>query len=304
MERKMEMKDVTVIDSIGKGASSTVFKIKLANQDEILALKRIRYDHAEEQMKLVLNEIYCMNNLNHDNLLKLYSAFYDEGCVNIVMPYICGLSMQEALKVCPKIPDDILGRISYYIVQGLCYLRKSGFIHRDLKPSNVLLSLTGEIKIVDFGMARQLKSSEQAQTYLGTMIYMAPERLTNKPYSFKSDVWSLGLLIYECALGQFPISTEQSQICFWDVNDFVKDDVSVSLGVELNPLLKDFLSKCLVHDQNHRASINELASHPWIAKYSACEYDKLLKKWIGETYQAFITSKYKQTFDVEELLKV
>lgn len=304
MPKTMMMKDITFIDSIGRGASSTVFKIKIANKEGVYALKRIRFDYAEDQMKNVLNEIYCMNSLKHENLLALYSAFYEEGCVNIVMPYVRGLSIQEALKVCPIIPENVLGRIAYYTVQGLGYLRRSGIIHRDLKPSNVLLSLDGEVKIVDFGMARQLKSSEQAQTYLGTMIYMAPERLNGKSYSFKSDVWSLGLLIYECALGKFPITPRNGQLCFWDINDFAKEDIDVSLGSGGDPYLKSFLTKCLVHDPGHRADIKDLSSHPWITKYASKEYDASLKKWINDVYISFNSSKYKKTFAVDELLKI
>ncbi|EAY06084.1 STE family protein kinase [Trichomonas vaginalis G3] len=292
LSSNITLKDLTFLDFVGKGAFSTVYRVKMNDTGEIYALKKIKYAETQEQLKVIVNEIDCMNTLRHPNVLRLYNVFYQSGAIHIIMPYINGLTLAEALKIMPIPPEAQLGRISYLAVQGLHYLRKNAYIHRDLKPSNILLSLEGQVLIADFGLARQLTaSSEQACSYVGTISYMAPERIKGKEYQFKSDVWSLGIIIYQMALGHFPLPKDPAQVTYWDILDFVDKEVRIELPDPYAPDFKAFLMKCLYPNPEQRSDVNELVNDPWIQKFSSPAYDADLKKWINEMHQKHMENK-------------
>ena len=114
-------------------------------------------------------------------------------------------SLDRVMKQVSNMPEVILGFITYKILKGLAYLHKNKIIHRDIKPGNVLLNDKGDVKIADFGMSRQLDNTEEmVESYVGTMLYMTPERLKGDKYTATTDLWSLGISIIECATGVNP----------------------------------------------------------------------------------------------------
>ena len=273
---------------IGRGAFSTVFEAKIKNREGDFALKTINYTDQKQELEKIITEIDCMNILRHNNILRLITAFYENSCINIVMPRIDGASLHDYLKYSREsntnpLTEDTIGLIAYQTVQGLVYLRKNKYLHRDLKPSNILLSKKGEVKISDFGMARQLNASiELVTSYLGTVSYMAPERLNSEKYGFPSDVWSLGMILYECALGSFPIIPKNDKITFWDIIDFASQEFQIDLPHHYSELFLDFISKCLIRDQTKRDTIEQLSIHPWILQYKDKAPDDLIK-WISNS---------------------
>jgi serine/threonine protein kinase len=113
------------------------------------------------------------------------------------------------------IQESIISRFAWNILSGLYALHQQKQIHRDLKPDNILIeSSFGLAKISDFGISKKLQSANQptTQTYTGTLCYMSPERLENKEYSFSSDIWSLGIVIYEMATGEHPFQLSESAV--------------------------------------------------------------------------------------------
>ena len=106
---------------------------------------------------------------------------------------------------------DILGKITAAVLSGLIYLYDTHRImHRDIKPSNVLVNSKGAIKLCDFGVSGELVNSV-ANTFVGTSTYMAPERIQGSNYTIKSDVWSVGLMVMELAIGRFPFDASENQ---------------------------------------------------------------------------------------------
>jgi serine/threonine protein kinase len=103
----------------------------------------------------------------------------------------------------------------------LDYLSKKKIIHRDIKPSNILLNKSGEAKISDFGLSKQMTASINAfHSFHGTYMYMSPERLKTDDYGFDSDIWSLGVSIAECAVGKFPYNLKRKKLDFFNKNRF------------------------------------------------------------------------------------
>jgi len=143
--------------------------------------------------------------------VKSYGAFFDEGQVKLVLELMDHGSLDDILKLlegrtAPLIPEPVLSKITQQILNGLMYLHKIKHqVHRDIKPGNILVSSSGACKLSDFGISKELGVTiGLCNTFVGTMIYMSPERINGKRYSYSSDIWSLGLVLFEIAIGKFP----------------------------------------------------------------------------------------------------
>ena len=200
------------MEFIGSGASGSVHRAVHKPTGIHLAIKSIKiYDkNSRDQLKNDL-KVLCSNKCR--NIITFYGAFFTEGNVKIILEYMnCG-SLDKMLKVIktkklspPCIPENILSKITKQILLGLSYLHKEKHqIHRDIKPANILINTDGIVKLTDFGISRSLETSQNlADTFVGSKSYMSPERITGKKYSYPSDIWSLGLVIYELATGEEP----------------------------------------------------------------------------------------------------
>lgn len=159
--------------------------------------------------KQVLRELEFLSSTSSPYIVEHYGAFLAEHDTQIciLMEYCEAGSLDSILGKLKsrkwRCSEHVLGRIASSVLRGLDYLHERKIIHRDIKPSNILLTRTGAIKLCDFGVSGELVDSH-AGTFTGTSFFMAPERITGKPYSIKSDVWSLGLTLHEVAHLRFP----------------------------------------------------------------------------------------------------
>lgn len=125
------------------------------------------------------------------------------------------LKIYRSKKVVPEIHEVVLAKIAIQILCGLSYLHMNNQFHRDIKPANILLNTKGEVKVTDFGIAKELEYAEQmSKTFVGTFTYMSPERINGQQYDTKSDVWSLGIVMYElgnsdCYASDWKVSVPQ-----------------------------------------------------------------------------------------------
>lgn len=275
--------DLEILDSLGHGASSNVVRCRYIKSGEIFALKRIRYTEKREIVQQIVSELHALRMLKHPNIVPLFSAVYASGHIHILMSLIDGGSLADFLKASPQVPEPALGRICWFCLRGLLFLRQNHFLHRDLKPSNILISRTGEVRIADFGMARQLRESmEQAESFLGTMCYMSPERLEGEAYGFKSDIWSLGLILYQCVLGRFPISDDPKKVKFWDIVYEVKGMMEIKVPAGYSDGVRDFISRCLKVNPEERDGVEQLVAHPWALQFQGEDADAALLRWITD----------------------
>jgi serine/threonine protein kinase len=170
-----------------------------------------------------------MRKLRHPNLIRLLSAFTGPSPLrqqHIVMEYCSGGDLRTYLKAACRVQSLSLGedKIWYWFVQlalGLHHMHQQRVLHRDLKTANVFLSNAGYLVLGDLGIARALTSGDMAATVIGTPLYMAPEVLEGKDYSFSSDVWALGCVLYELCTGKPPFAASNtaqllSKICRGD----------------------------------------------------------------------------------------
>jgi serine/threonine protein kinase len=149
-------------------------------------------------------------------------------------------------------------------VLGLQYLHDNLQVHRDIKPDNILLDHTGSVKIGDFGLLREMKDeNDLTNTFLGTMMYLSPERISSQAYGFASDIWSLGLTLYYCLTGKTPYKSNGSLELFM----MIVNEPSPSLDESMfSSELCNFLECCLEKDPKVRATAAQLLNHPWLSK--------------------------------------
>ena len=184
----------------------------------VMAMKEIRLELDEAKFAAIIMELDILHRCISPFIVDFYGAFFQEGAVYICMEYMDGGSVDKLYG--DGVPEGVLRKITMSTVMGLKSLKEDhNIIHRDVKPTNILINTRGQIKICDFGVSGNLVASI-AKTNIGCQSYMAPERISGGgvaqaganpgggTYSVQSDIWSLGLTIIECALGQYPYPPE------------------------------------------------------------------------------------------------
>ena len=184
----------------------------------VMAMKEIRLELDEAKFAAIIMELDILHRCVSPFIIDFYGAFFQEGAVYICMEYMNGGSVDKLYG--DGIPEAVLRKITMSTIMGLKILKDDhNIIHRDVKPTNILVNTRGQVKICDFGVSGNLVASI-AKTNIGCQSYMAPERIASGgmaqvgvnpaggTYSVQSDIWSLGLSIIECAMGQYPYPPE------------------------------------------------------------------------------------------------
>ncbi len=236
-------------DPIGYGSFSIIYKgYKLSNPSQCLAIKRIT---KIIDMKYFHNEVELMKKLDHPNILKLYDVVKINGTIYLILEYCnCGDLSNYIQKDKSRIND-----FTYFkqIFKGLEYLYRNKILHRDMKPHNILIK-DNVIKISDFGFAKAFEKNELITTFCGSPLYMAPEIIKNKEYNLKSDIWSLGVIIYELLTKQHPYYVDTKTL-LWKK---VKEGIDIDYTLIKNDLVIKILKMMLVEDPILRADWEEI----------------------------------------------
>jgi len=258
--------EIRKLKLLGHGGCGTVFKAVHEGTRTLLALKEINAMDKTSRDQM-LNEVRTLCALPElEGLVKFHGAFYtqEEGRISIALEYMNGGSLEDIAKAVPdhSIPEPILSAICGKILVGLQYLHSQrSLVHRDIKPANLLLNLQGQPKITDFGISSCLALRSQCSTNVGTFTYMSPERLENSPYSFASDIWSIGLSILELATGRYPY-TNTAPVPF--ILEVTQGEVPLPPAGMYSPELIEFISLCMERDPADRPTALALLHHPWI----------------------------------------
>lgn len=207
-----------------------------------------------------------------EDIVTLHDFFYDEGRVYLVLELMDWGSLQHLIEQQQQVrmPELVLSVILRRITNALYFLHEQrNLIHRDLKPGNVVIGQAGDVKLSDFGVSRVLEGDAKGQTFVGTVGYMSPERLQGLAYTHKADIWSLGIIAIECALGQHPYipitgSDGQPPPLFEIMQRVVYEDVPLPPHSGLSPMCEDFIRKCLHRDESERWSAEQLLQHAFL----------------------------------------
>ncbi len=202
-----------MIEELGKGSMGVVYRAHDPQIDRTLALKVLREDRvtSEAFVQRFLKEARAIGRLSHPNIVTVYDVGEDHGTVFIAMELLEGTPLNRVAQERDFSAEEIV-RLGSQMAETLGYAHQKGIVHRDVKPSNILLLPNGQIKITDFGIAHIEDPSALVQTQageiLGTPAYMSPEQVLARPVDGRSDLFSLGIILYELSTKKRPFGGE------------------------------------------------------------------------------------------------
>nr|XP_048312267.1 serine/threonine-protein kinase Nek3 isoform X8 [Myodes glareolus] len=198
------MDDYTILSVIGQGSFGRALLVRQESSNQKFAMKEVRLPKSFSDTQKSRKEAVLLAKMKHPNIVAFQESFEAEGHLYIVMEYCDGGDLMQKIKQQKGklLPEDMILNWFVQICLGVNHIHKKRVLHRDIKSKNVFLTQSGKVKLGDFGSARLLSSPMAfACTYVGTPYYVPPEIWENLPYNNKSDIWSLGCILYElCAL--------------------------------------------------------------------------------------------------------
>jgi serine/threonine protein kinase len=198
-----------IVRELGKGSMGVVYQAHDPHIDRLVALKALRQDRvtSEDFVQRFLKEAKAIGRLSHPNIVTVYDVGRDHGTIYIAMEFLEGNPLNEVIQGKRLGLEEIVD-LGVQVAEALDYAHEKGIVHRDIKPTNIILTPDGQARITDFGIARIEDSSVTQQTQageiLGTPVYMSPEQVMGRPVDGRSDLYSLGVILYELSTQKRP----------------------------------------------------------------------------------------------------
>jgi serine/threonine protein kinase/Tfp pilus assembly protein PilF len=253
-----------IIEELGKGGMGKVFRVEDKKIDQEVALKLIKHEIASDKKTIerFRNELKTARMISHRNVSRMFDLGEIHGTHYITMEYVPGQNLKSLIRQTGRLDISTAISIAKQICEGLSEAHRLGIIHRDLKPSNIMIDREGSARIMDFGIARSVErtGTTEAGAMIGTPEYMSPEQVEGKEIDHRSDIYSLGIVLYEILTGKVPFEGDTA------IAIAVKQKTEEPADPrELNPQLGEDLSnmilKCLEKDKEKRfRDVRELFS--------------------------------------------
>ncbi len=201
-----------ILEKIGMGGMSVVYKAKCHKLNRYVAIKFLKPEYCEDKSFVQKFQIEAQSAaaLLHPNVVSVYDVNEYEGTYYIVMEYVDGITLKQYIDRNGALPMKEATSIAIQVGQGIEAAHAAGIIHRDIKPQNVLISREGKIKVTDFGIARTTTANTISQDVLGSVHYISPEQARGGQVDARSDIYSFGIVYYEMVTGELPFDGDST----------------------------------------------------------------------------------------------
>lgn len=262
-----------------KGAFSRIYLGYNKYSNYKVAIKQIKVEDTKKLKPHVRREIDLHGKLSHPNIISLHNVIADDfnNSIYLILEY-CKLGDLSKFQNKRPINEIYMQNFVYQLKDALKYLKDKEIIHRDLKPQNLLISEGHILKLSDFGLAKELKKEDAEidlkQTYCGSPMYMSPELIQHKKYNSNSDLWSIGVIIYEMITGEPPFKVKNYKQLIEKMKTEIKipDKYKRNISNECCQLLESLLSI----DSKYRITWDNFFEHPWLQSNKLIDFENQL----------------------------
>jgi NIMA (never in mitosis gene a)-related kinase len=202
----MSLADYDVVKPIGKGKFAVVYRAQRKSDGQLVAIKKIAIDAMDQKARdKTLKEVRLLQSVHHPNIIEYMDSFIEGDELIIVFEWAAAGDLKRQIRKAQerkaRFDERVIWKYFAQICEAIAHMHERRIMHRDLKPANIFLTLSGTVKVGDLGLGREMSENTlEAHSKVGTPLYMSPEVLRGDGYDWKSDVWSLGCLLYELAM--------------------------------------------------------------------------------------------------------
>ena len=248
-------------EPLGKGAYSVVYKGYHKVTKEPVAIKEIDIMKNKKNIDRFHKEIEIMEKTDNINIIKIITSIENKDYIFIIMEYCDKGDLRHFLKR-RALKEHNVKNLMVQLVSGMQYMYNNNIYHRDLKPQNILIDKYYNLKITDFGLAKDDDENPLFETICGSPMYMAPEIMKYKKYDKKADLWSLGIIFYELLTGKTPFTANNHMELLENIE---KQKIYFPSHIKISHDARDLLVRLLNKNSKERITWDQLFNHPWLS---------------------------------------
>jgi eukaryotic-like serine/threonine-protein kinase len=238
-----------IVEEVASGGMAVVYRAIQDQLNRTVAIKALKSSASTDEQLVTRfeREARSLAGLQHENIIHVYDFHRERGALFIVMEYVQGIDLFDMLERCGRLPFDVAAVIAMQVARALDYVHYRSIVHRDIKPANIMVSRQGGVKLMDFGIARDHnyeKDLTQTGTGIGTPSYMSPEQILGDRLDARSDIFSLGIVLYQMVTGRKPFVEDEEKSVMHKIR--IERHVRArKLNPEIPRELERIIDKCL-----------------------------------------------------------